>query len=107
MSIELNKITTLLKDVVIIRLHKRPTGTISGLFIPDKHRVPIELIPGTVLKIGTKFRFKEEVSVGDVLWVPSQFGNAVHQLDEYIRFYDGEDCQAIMKKEDYNERVSR
>jgi len=101
MSTELSKITTLLKDVVILKLHKRPTGTISGLVLPEAHRVPIELIPGEVIMIGSKFRFKNEVDLGDILWVPSQFGNAVNQFDESIRFYDGEDCHAIMKKKDY------
>lgn len=98
MSIELNRINTLLKDVVIVKLHKRPTGTISGLFLPKAQRVPLELIPGEVLKIGTKFRWKDKVKVGDIVWVPSQFGNKVHQLDEYVRFYDGEDVAAVESK---------
>jgi len=101
MSIELNKINTLLKDVVILRLHKKPTGTFSGLVLPDSQRVPLELIPGEVLKIGTKFRHKNEVEIGDILFVPSQFGNAVSQFDEMVRFFDGEDCHAIIKKADY------
>lgn len=99
MSIELERINTLLKDVIIVKLHSRPTGTITGLVLPQSQKVPLELIPGEVLKIGTKFRFKNEVSEGDIVWVPSHFGNAVHQLDETVRFYDGEDVMAFQKKE--------
>lgn len=96
MSIALDRIGTLLKDVVIVRLHSKPTGTITGLFLPESHRVPIALIPGTVLKIGTKFRWKDDVRIGDTIYVPSQFGNAVNQFDEMVRFFDGEDCHAMI-----------
>ena len=98
MSIEFVRIKRLLKDVVILRLHERPTGTITGLHLPSTARVPLGLIPGTVLHVGSKFRYKSEVNVGDVLYVPSHFGNAVNQFDEYVRFFDGEDCHAILCK---------
>jgi len=97
MSIELNKIHTLLKDVIIVKLDKPPTG-FHGIHLPEEHRTTVQLIRGEVLKIGSKFRFKNEVKVGDFVYVPSHLGNHVDQYNERIRFFDGEDVAAIEVK---------
>lgn len=94
MSIELDRIDTLLKDVIIVKLDKPPTG-FHGIHLPQEHRTTVQLIRGRVLKIGTKFRYKEDVKIGDYVYVPSQFGNPVSQFDDRVRFYDGEDVACI------------
>jgi co-chaperonin GroES (HSP10) len=91
-----NQIKTLLKDVVLVELLDQPSQTPSGLFLPETAQPQSTGIQARIMEMGSKFRFKNEVSIGDIIIVPKYFGNALDKDNEKIRMFDGEDVQAIV-----------
>jgi co-chaperonin GroES (HSP10) len=71
-------------------------GTIFSkrIIIPDNHRVGIYAVPARVVHIGSKFRYADEVKVGDIVYVPSHFGNPFNGSNK-VRTFNGEDVWAI------------
>lgn len=98
-ALKLNEylIKDLLKDTILVDVHSISEQLHSDIiFIPSTVKDPIMLAKATVLAIGSKFRHKGDVNVGDVVMVPMHFGTAHDKLQPNKRIFDGEDVQAIV-----------
>lgn len=88
----------LLKDVIAVKPLEQPLSS-TVLEIPQTadqaHIVPIKAM---VVNIGSKFRHKREVSIGDTVLVPNHLGTRHVINGERVIFYDGEDILAIISE---------
>ena len=83
----------LLKDTVIVKVLPANVST-GGIFIPATHS-SINLIRAKILYRGSKFRFKNDVFFGDIVYVPEHFGTVIDLDQPDIKIYDGEDIYAF------------
>lgn len=92
------QIKTLAKDVIGVTHISSPIES-SIIEIPEtaKDSVRTVLVKAQVRLIGSKFRFKDEVKVGDLVYVPYHLGNRMHSImfdGKVLILYDGEDVLA-------------
>lgn len=88
----------LLKDTLIARFQPFDKVTSHFIHLPQNVTQPIQAWPAHVLAIGTKFRYKDEIKVGDTVYLPIQFGSIIDDNDDRKRIFDGEDVLAVVTK---------
>lgn len=82
----------LLKDTVIVQV--MPEKQYHSIILPDNTRNGIDLIKAKVITIGSKFRHSSDITVGDIVYVPSHFGTVLDLDNPDIKIFDGEDVLA-------------
>lgn len=97
-----NRIKVLRKDQIIAEFIPMDDGRFNGnikIVMPDNYTVYTQIRPAKVLHVGTKFRFKDDVKVGDTVWVPVNFGTTLNQDLPLRRVFDGEDVYCKLVEE--------
>mgnify|MGYP007100113774 CR=1 FL=1 len=85
-----------LKDVVVVQFADNGyKGDLLVLPRDIKHHEKIGT--ATIVAMGNKFRFKDEVSVGDMLYVDTWLGTRRH-FEKDVVVYDGEDIFGVVPK---------
>jgi len=87
-----------LKDVVVVQFHDN--GYKGDLLVLPKDIKHSEKIgTATIVAMGNKFRFKDDVAVGDVLYVDTWLGTR-RKFDKVgdVVVYDGEDIIGVVPK---------
>lgn len=88
----------ILKDVVAVRPLDVPL-TSTLIEIPESaDQNYIQPIRAKVVEMGTAFRHKGIVSIGDTVLVPNHLGTKHIINGELLKFYDGEDVLAIISE---------
>lgn len=80
-----------LKDVAVLEMLGPASGRIQLL----QGTVLQDTVRGKIVAMGNKFRFKDDVKIGDVVFVSEKFGTRRIINDKPVRVYDGEDILAI------------
>lgn len=82
--------TKWLKDVVVVRF--KDNGYKGHLVLPPGIKHSDRLGQAEVISIGTKFRFKDDIEPGDLVWVDTYLGTRRTYEDKgELVTYDGED----------------
>lgn len=86
-----------LKDVVVVKFHDN--GYDGNLVLPIDIKHTEKYCQAEVIAIGSKFRFKDDVKVGDYVIVDSWLGTrrTYDKIGEAVTF-DGEDIQALITR---------
>lgn len=83
----------LLGDTILVNVQYKEQ--LSDIIItPDKRNDGVDLIKATVLSIGKKFRHKNDIEVGDIVFVPRHFGTVIDSYFPNVKIFDGEDVIA-------------
>lgn len=98
MQLDHNTIKTLLKDTILLDVHQEKLHSSIIITLDGMQQSFGSAAKATVLRVGSKFRHKDDISIGDLVLVPSQFGTKVNSLipslHEDVRIFDGEDILA-------------
>lgn len=85
----------LLGDTLLLKVNE--SKQISNIIItPEKRDFSTDLVEGTVMNIGKRFRHKHDVKIGSIVMVPRHFGTVLDNAQPDIKVFDGEDVQAIV-----------
>lgn len=83
-----------LKDVVVLEMCEEVSGRIELLQGTKLQTV----IRGKIYAMGKKFRFKDDVKLGDIVFVSDHFGT-IREIDgKIVRVFDGEDILGVETK---------
>jgi len=88
-----------LGDILIVEVKKQKIES-STIVIPEiAQDRRIQLVEAEVFHVGSKFRYKNEVSIYDIVYVPCHLGTKLswEPNGTELTVFDGEDIYALKK----------